>query len=98
MERKAVRNIKVVKAFYCWHPNINKWIVEWTIKEFKNPMLEHYKRECDTEQEAKEVLSKLGDVFGGFLPYTPTSKHNFVLSAGQFVGYLDKRTHFVMKA
>lgn len=98
MERKAVRNLKIMRAFYCYHPNIYKWVVEWTVKEFKNRMLEHYKRECDTEQEAQETLSKLGDIFGGFLPYKPTTKNDFLLSAGEFVGYIDTHTKFAKKS
>lgn len=97
MQRKNVRNLKVVKAFYCWHPNIKKWVVEWTIKEYKNIMMEHYKRECNTEDEAKETLTNLGDVFGYFLPYRPVAKSDFMLSAGKFVSYIDPRTKFVKK-
>ena len=50
------REIKVVKAFYLYHPDFinlgdgkyetlktGRWITEWQVKEKNNPILEHYK-------------------------------------------------------
>lgn len=104
---KTKRTIKVVKSFYTFHPDFilemdgtphaldsGYWAAEWTVKELNNHILEHYMAKFETEEQAKELLKKIGDITGFFSLYKTVSADCDIFTAGEFIAFVDPRKKF----
>lgn len=76
----ADKKFKIVKAFYCFHPEIiinDKvrpafWGLEWTVWVKNNPQPTigiHYQRNLETEEQAQGLLTELQEIVGEFAPW-----------------------------
>lgn len=104
------REIKVVKAFYLYHPDFinlgdgkyetlktGRWITEWQVKERNNPILEHYKATYATEEDAKEALNKIsktGGINGDFVPWEKVDADDPIFTLGKLFCFIDPRKNF----
>ncbi|MBO7730995.1 MAG: hypothetical protein J6S67_00530 [Methanobrevibacter sp.] len=91
--KPKTRIVKIVKSFCTYHPRIvvnghsrqEFWGVEWTIKEYQNPVLEYYLKKFRKKETAEKFLARLGDVTGSFCPYKEVSVNNYIFTSGKLV-------------
>lgn len=80
MPKEPIRRYKIIKPFYCYHPEIvfdgrrrnAFWGVEWTIWIKNNPqprIAVHFMRQVETEEQARGLVDELREIGTEFTPW-----------------------------
>ena len=108
MPNPSIRKYKIIRPFYCYHPEIvfddqirpAFWGVEWTVWIKNNPqpkIVLHFMRQVETEERARGLVDELREISTEFTPWRVLDGRSWYLHPRYMVAAINQKNRAIFR-